>query len=124
MNTKTIGQPSPSGRATCAVVGIVSPNRLFLEPNGSYNPSFEKAALETSKTQFQLTAPTDHEEFDIDFATGVEQLDALQLAAAVEGPSPDHFIVWDGHSRALKFSCPLFERRVRPRQRIFFFFLD
>jgi len=63
---------APSSRATCAVVGCVSPNRLFLEPHGNYNPSFENTALETSKAQFQLVSPTIHPEFDIDFNHGIK----------------------------------------------------
>ena len=32
---------TPSPRATCAVVGTVSPNRLYLEPHRNCNPIFE-----------------------------------------------------------------------------------
>jgi hypothetical protein len=51
---------TPTSQATCAVVGMVSPYRLFLEPHGNYNPNFEKTALKTSKAQFQLVSPTLH----------------------------------------------------------------
>ena len=103
----------PTSRVTCVVVGTVSPNRLYLEPHGNYNPNFEKTALETSKAQFQLIAPTDHPEFEDDFNRGIKNLDTIQKMAVKEGPSPEHFIVMDGIKKALKFSWPLFGKRVR-----------
>jgi len=103
---------APSSRATCAVVGCVSPNRLFLEPHGNYNPSFENTALETSKAQFQLVSPTIHPEFDIDFNHGIKNIENIQKRVCKEGPGAEHFVVSDGGLRALKFSWPLFEKRV------------
>jgi hypothetical protein len=102
----------PSTRATCAVVGAVSPNRLFLEAHGNYNPNFERATLETSKAQFQIVAPTQHAEFDADFNQAVKHIETLQRMAIKEGPPAEHFVVSDGLKKALKFSWPLFEKRV------------
>ena len=100
-------------RATCAVVGTVSANRLFLEAHGNYNPKIEKTALETSKAQFQLILPDAHPEFEADFSQGVKRIEALQKQAIRDGPDGEHFIVTDGVKKALKFSRPLFEKRVR-----------
>ena len=109
---------APSLQATCAVVGTVSPNRLYLEPHGNFNPNFEKTSLETSKLQFQLVPPSRHPEFEDDFNRGVKVLESLQKIACKDGPEPEHFVVTDGGKKALKFSSPLFEKRVN----IFFFF--
>lgn len=108
---------APSLQATCAVVGTVSPNRLYLEPHGNFNPNFEKTSLETSKLQFQLVPPSRHPEFEDDFNRGVKVLESLQKIACKDGPEPEHFVVTDGGKKALKFSSPLFEKRVN----IFFF---
>ena len=117
-NDLVIATPEDPGKdtthtlATCAVVGTVSANRLFLEAHGNYNPNFEKTALETSKAQFQLISPADNPEFEADFSRGVKHIETLQKQAIREGPEPEHFIVSDGVKRALKFSWPLFEKRV------------
>ena len=103
---------TPSTQATCAVVSTVSPNRLFLEPHGNFNPNFEKTTLETSKAQFQLISPTLHPEFDINFNRGIAQIETIQTMAIKDGPAAEHFLVSDGQKRALKFSWPLFEKRV------------
>lgn len=105
--------PQASDRATCAIVGIVSPVRLFLEPHGNFNPMFENSALETSKAQFQLVSPALHPEFNDDFNVGIEHIESLQNKAITEGPNAEHFIVFDGQRKGLKFSWPLFEKRVR-----------
>lgn len=101
-----------SKRATCAVVGTVSPTRIFLEPHGNYNPNYEKTALETSKAQFQLVSPTIHPEFNVDFTLGIDHIESVQDMAIKEGPRAEHFVVADGLKKALKFSWPLFEKRV------------
>ena len=103
---------TPPKQATCAVVSIVSLNRLFLEPHGNYNPSFEKTTLETLKAQFQLVSPTLHPEFKINLNLGISHLKTIQRNAIKEGPAAQHFVVSDGLKRALKFSSPLFEKRV------------
>ena len=105
-------EDSPSSRATCAVVGTVSSNRLFLEPHGNYNPNFEKTALETSKAQFQLVPPSHFPEFGVDFGHGIKHIEAIQKKAITEGPPAEHFVVMDGTKKGLKFSWPLFEKRV------------
>jgi hypothetical protein len=105
---------TPPQRATCAVVGTVSSQRLFLEAHGNFNPNFENSALETSKAQFQLLSPTIHPEFDADFWRGMKHIENLQSQVIKEGPDAEHFIVQDGLKRALKFSWPLFEKRVCP----------
>ena len=99
-------------QATCAVVGTVSPNRLFLEAHGNYNPNFEKTALETSKAQFLLISPTLHPKFDINFKHAINCIETIQKKAIREGPGAEYFIVSDGLNKALKFSWPLFEKRV------------
>ena len=99
--------------ATCAIVGLISPNHLLLEPHGNFNPNFERNTLETSKVQFQITSPTIHPEFASDFTQGIARIETLQRHAIKEGPDAEHFIVADGPDRALKFSWPLFEKRVR-----------
>ena len=99
-------------RAICAVVGLVSPHRLFLEPHSNYNPNFEKTVLETSKVQFQIVSPNSHQEFANDFNRAVKHMESLQKQAIKEGPEAEHFIVTDGLKKALKFSWPLFEKRV------------
>ena len=104
---------SSSNRATCAVVGTVSPNRLYLEPHGNFNPNFENTALETSKAQFQLIAPS-QPDFEADFNHGLKNIETVQRMACKEGPGAEHFVVSDGGKKALKFSWPLFEKRVRP----------
>ena len=105
-------EATPPKQATCAVVGIVSPNQLFLELHGNYNPTFEKTTLETLKAQFQLVSPTLHPEFKIDFNLGIGHLKTIQRNAIKEGPTAQHFVVSDGLKKALKFSSPLFEKRV------------
>ena len=102
----------PPTRATCAIAGIISPNRLLLEPHGNFNPNFEKNLLETSKVQFQLVSPIVHSDFDADFNRGICHIESLQKHAIQEGPEGEHFIVADGQHRALRFSSPLFEKRV------------
>jgi hypothetical protein len=101
-----------SSRATCAVVGTVSPNRLFVEAHGNYNPNFEKTALETSKAQFQLVSPALYPEFETDFNHGIRNIESIQKMAYKEGPGAEHFVVFDGMKKGLKFSWPLFEKRV------------
>ena len=103
---------SPPPRATCAVVGTISANRLFLEPHGNYNPNYDKTSLETSKVQFQLVSPALHPEFDADFKRGVKNLEAIQKMAYKEGPAAEHLIIVEAGRKALKFSWPLFEKRV------------
>jgi hypothetical protein len=103
---------SPPPRVTCAVVGTVSPNRLFLEPHGNYNPNYDKTSLETSKVQFQLVSPALQSEFDADFKRGVKNLEAVQRKAYKDGPAAEHFIIVEAGRKALKFSWPLFEKRV------------
>ena len=112
--TKGLDEPDdlPHTPATCAVVCTISRNRLFLEPHGNYNPNFEKTALETSKTQFQLISPSNYPQFNADFTEGTEHIQALLRNAIKDGPAPEHFIVMDGLRTALKFSSPLFEKRV------------
>ena len=94
------------------MVGTVSPNRLFLEPHGNFNPTFEKTTLETSKAQFQLISPSLHPEFDSDFAHGIKNIEAIQKLAYKDRPDPEHFVVTDSGKKGLKFSWPLFEKRV------------
>jgi hypothetical protein len=111
------GAPDPSKesateRATCAVVGTVSSQKLFLEPHGNFNPTFENSALENSKVQFQLLSPTVYPEFDADYGRGIKLIERLQRQVIKEGPDPEHFIVSDGLKKALKFSWPLFKKRV------------
>jgi len=113
MSASDSNAPHASDRASCAIVGTVSPVRLFLEPHGNFNPMFENSALETSKVQFQLTSPETHQEFSNDFKIGIEKIESLQNKAIVEGSSAEHFVVLDGQRKALKFSWPLFEKRVR-----------
>ncbi|KAF8808339.1 hypothetical protein BYT27DRAFT_7255660 [Phlegmacium glaucopus] len=106
---------TPLVRATCAVVGTVSGDRLFLDAHGNFNSTFEDAALETSKAQFQLVCPDHHPDFKSDFQISMKHIENLQRKAATEGPSPQYFIVLDGPSneKAIKFSWPLFEKRSR-----------
>jgi hypothetical protein len=120
-NKATLPKDESHTRATCAVVGIVSANRLFLEPHGNFNPNFEKTALETSKAQFQLISPTVYPEFESDFSRGIKNIETLQNQTIREGPEAEHFIVSDGVKKALKFSWPLFEKRVRGCFKCLFF---
>lgn len=105
---------SPSERATCAIVGTVSLNRLFLEPHENFNPMFNNSTLETSKTQFQLIPPVAHPELAEDFNLGITMIERLQKKTITDGPDAEHFVVSDGPTRALRFSWPLFEKRVSP----------
>jgi hypothetical protein len=98
--------------ATCAVVGMVSSERLYLEGHGNYNPKFNNSSLETSKYQFQLVAPTFDPDFESDFNIGIERLELLQSQACTKGPAAQHFIVSDDRRKALRFNWPLFEKRV------------
>ena len=102
----------PTERAICAIVGKVSANCAFLEPQGNYNPNFEKTSLETSKVQFLLVVPTSHPDFETDFATSLNHIKTIQRKAIKEGPSTEHFIVSDRINRAFKLSWPIFEKRV------------
>jgi hypothetical protein len=112
MNASLNGDNAEPARATCAVVGVVSSLRLLLEPHGNYNPNYEKAVLETSKLQFQITCPTSHPEFATDFDVALQHIDHVQKKAITEGPKAENFIVADSVKKALKFSWPLFEKRV------------
>jgi hypothetical protein len=105
----------PSKPATCAIVGIVSRSRLYLEPHGNFNPNYDnlKAGLEGAKTQFQVVSPTERLQFNADFDIATERLEALQRQAIKDGPNGEYFVVQDGLKNALRFSWPLFERRVR-----------
>jgi hypothetical protein len=96
--------------ATCAVVGTVSRNKLFLEPQGNYNPTY--IDLENSKTQFQIISPTAFPEFAVDFDRAVAHMETLQKRAIKDGPEGAYFVVTDSLKKALKFSSPLFEKRV------------
>ncbi|KAF8804159.1 hypothetical protein BYT27DRAFT_7302171 [Phlegmacium glaucopus] len=104
---------TPSNRATCAIVGTVSPLRLFLEPHGNFNPTFEHSTFETSKTQFQLVSPTSYPEFNADFELAIKHVEDLQTKAITDGPNAKYFVMWDDKKKALKFSSPLFERRTK-----------
>ncbi|KAF8798368.1 hypothetical protein BYT27DRAFT_7343617 [Phlegmacium glaucopus] len=101
----------PTERVTCAVVGTISSNRLFLEPHGNFNPNFNNGALENAKAQFMLVAPSADGIFHSDFKTGIERIERIQNKAVSEGPHPQYFIVTDGDQTGLKFSWPLFEKR-------------
>jgi hypothetical protein len=114
MNAPVLPDETPSDKATCVIVGTVSPVRLFLEPHGNFNPAFDNSALESSKVQFQLVQPVTHPEFSDDFKLGIERIERLQTKAISEGPNPEHFVISDGRTKALKFSWPMFEKRVRP----------
>lgn len=103
---------APSSQVTCAAVGTVSPNGLFLEPHRNFNPNFEKTTLETSKAQFQLVSLSLHPEFDHDFSLGIKNIESIQKIACKDGPGAEHFVVTDGGKKALKFSWPLFEKQV------------
>ena len=104
--------PQYSSQATCAIVGTMSPVQLFLEPHGNFNPLFENSTLETSKAQFQLVSPALQPEFNNDFKVRIEHIKSLHNKAIMEGPNTEHFVVLDGQRKALKFSWPLFEKRV------------
>ena len=103
-NTETI--------AMCAIVGNISMNRLALDPQGNYNPTFANSKLLTSKIQFQLIASKDDEDFNSDFNIALQHVSDLQKAIITNGPGPEHFIVTDGNEKALRFGCPIFEKRV------------
>ncbi|KAF8817653.1 hypothetical protein BYT27DRAFT_7237288 [Phlegmacium glaucopus] len=103
---------SPASRATCAVVGIISPHRLSLEAHGNFNPSFEHATLETAKAQFQLIPPVVYTDFITDFALGIQRMETLQNSATTGGPHAQHFVIFDDQNKGLKFSWPLFEKRT------------
>ncbi|KAF8803423.1 hypothetical protein BYT27DRAFT_7340892 [Phlegmacium glaucopus] len=105
---------APSVRATCAVVGIVSDDRLFLDAHGNFNPIFDKSGLEACKAQFQLISPNHHADFKSDFKLGIENIENLQMKAVTEGATPQYFIVFDGTNKekAFRFSWPLFEKRT------------
>jgi hypothetical protein len=96
--------------ATCAVVGTVSRNKLFLEPYGNFNPTY--AGLETTKAQFQIISPTAFPEFAMDFDRATARMENLQRLAVKDGPEGAYFVVTDGFKKALKFSSPLFEKGV------------
>ncbi|KAF8816198.1 hypothetical protein BYT27DRAFT_7248506 [Phlegmacium glaucopus] len=113
MNTPSDINDTPSVSATCAVVGTVSPLRLFVEPHGNFNPSFEHASFETSKAQFQIISPISYPELNDDFEQGIKHLESLQKKAITDGPNPSYFVVWDSKSKALRFSWPLFEKRTK-----------
>ena len=68
--------------------------------------------LETSKAQFLLVTPTAFPEFDVDFNHGIKEIEAIQKKAIKEGPSAEHFVVANNPKKGLKFSWPLFEKRV------------
>jgi hypothetical protein len=91
---------------------MVLPNRLYLEPHGNFNPNFEKATLETSKAQFQLVSLMLHPDLEDDFKRGIKNIESIQRMAIKEGPAAEHFVVSEGGKKALKFSWPLFEKRV------------
>jgi hypothetical protein len=124
MEAPATSSATPSEKATCAIVGTVSPTRLLLEPHGNFNPTFDNAALESSKMQFQLVSPDLHPEFSADFKRGIERLERLQKQAITEGPNGEHFVIWDGRTKGLKFSWPLFEKRVRSHFALVFRAID
>jgi hypothetical protein len=102
----------PAVRATCAVVGTISSDRLYLEPHGNYNPNFERAALESSKLQFQIVAPASHPDLKNDFDIGINHIDQVEARAIMQGPKCEHFVVKNSYQKALRFSWPLFEKQV------------
>jgi hypothetical protein len=85
----------PAVRATCAVVGTISLDRLYLEPHGNYNPNFERAALESSKLQFRIVAPASHPDLKNDFDIGINHIDQVEARAITQGPKGEHFKVKD-----------------------------
>lgn len=111
MYAPTDPKDAPSDKATCAVVGTVSPERMYLEPHGNFTTAYGNG-LETSKAQFQIIPSDIHTEFGEDLKLGIRHLERLQNKVITEGPDPEHFITWDGRTKALKFSWPLFTKRV------------
>ena len=112
MLTPTNIEDPPSQRAVCAVVGTVSANCIFLEAHGNYNPNIKRTSLETSKAQFQIVSPDNHLEFDADFNQAITHIEAIQKKAINDGPHGEHFIISNGLKKGLRFSWPLFEKRV------------
>ncbi|KAF8816291.1 hypothetical protein BYT27DRAFT_7248382 [Phlegmacium glaucopus] len=114
MNAPLDNKHTPSEKATCTVVSVISSDRLFIDAHGNFNPSFPNSTLETAKAQFQIVSPETHPEFKTDFQTSLEHIKNLQRKAATDGPGPEHFIVWDTSKRekVIKFSWPLFEKRT------------
>jgi hypothetical protein len=109
---------SPTDKATCAVVGVVSGERLFVEPHGNFNPKFNNP-FESAKAQFQIKSARQYPEFDADFTLGIRRLEQLQVQGIMENsPKPEHFIVVDNGENALRFSTPLFEKRVSKNNRL------
>ncbi|KAF8802411.1 hypothetical protein BYT27DRAFT_7261183 [Phlegmacium glaucopus] len=101
----------PFMQVTWAVVGVVSFQRLFLEPHGNFNPIFEKSALENSKAQFMLISPPIDNEFYSDFQLAIEHIKNLQNKVVSTGPDPKYFLIEDGRQTGMRFSSPLFEKR-------------
>lgn len=98
------------GRAVASVVGRVIDYRLNCGPSGGYIKR-GVGSLVAAKYHFQLAKP-ENTPFAADFDKVLQNIEQLQSATAAS-PVRRNFVVVDGQSRNLRFTCNVFEKRVR-----------
>lgn len=94
----------------CIMLGKVSSSRLNTSPIGNFNKSFE-SPFHKAKFQFTLTTPNEPALIH-DFQASVAALSKAQEAmSATEGSA--YMILEEGAERSVRFSAPVFIKRVR-----------
>lgn len=94
----------------CIMVGKVSSSRLNTSPIGNHNREYEQPF---SKAKFQFTLVTPDEPALInDFQASIAALEKAQAAMAASEDSA-HMVLHQGNERSVRFSAPIFSKRVR-----------
>lgn len=94
----------------CIMLGKVSTSRLNTSPIGNYNTQFDNP-FHKAKFQFTLTTP-DEPALMHDFQASVAALAKAQEAIASTEDSA-YMILQEGAERSVRFSAPIFIKRVR-----------
>jgi hypothetical protein len=100
-------------------VGRVLDHKLFCGPMANYNPQFQNATLDKAKYTFTLGRPEQpgfREDFDLLYAN----LDKLQSSICY---GKDRRNMLDPQTKTIRFTCPLFEKRVQFCRLICYYFL-
>jgi hypothetical protein len=97
------------------VVGRVDPQKLNCGPEGNHIKA-EISPLAKAKFQFQLCQPFESP-FAQDFDTVIQMLESIQGKIAQTGDRPN-MIVSDMDSKLIRFTCNVFEQRVRACARL------
>lgn len=96
------------GDAVCVIVGRVSNERLYVTPEGNYNPLHSEVGK--CKYTFLLRPPNDPD-FSLDWALGLANVERVQTAIAT-GNNRKNLLVDEGPVRFLRFSSDMYDTTV------------